>query len=81
MHKLVFLALVLLAAGVLAAWASGGTAQHRAGPTSGSSIAEVADASTSWAEFSSKVPNLQETLARESQQAILARARRAASSK
>jgi ABC-type phosphate transport system substrate-binding protein len=80
MHKLVFLALVLLAAAVLAAWASGGTA-HRGGPTSGSSIAEVADASTSWADFSSKVPNLQEALARESQQAILARARRAASSR
>jgi hypothetical protein len=80
MHKLVFLALVLLAAGVLAAWASGGTGQHRAQPTPGS-IAEVADASTSWAEFSSKVPNLRESLARESQQAVLARARRAASSK
>jgi hypothetical protein len=71
MRKLIVLVLVLLAAGVLAAWASGGTGR-RAGHTSGGSIAAIADASTSWAEFSSKVPNLQDALTRESQQANLA---------
>ena len=72
MRKLISLALVLVAAGVLAAWASGGTGRHHARHTSGSSIASIADASTSWAEFSAKVPNLQDALTRESQQAILA---------
>jgi hypothetical protein len=67
MHKLIVLALVLLAAGALAAWASGGT-DRRAGHTSGSSIAAIADASASWAELSSKVPNLQDALTRESRQ-------------
>jgi hypothetical protein len=80
MRKLSSLALVLLAAGVLAAGASGGTGRHRAGYTSGSSIASIADASTSWAEFSAKVPDLPEALTRESQ-ATLAGARQAATSK
>ena len=68
MRKLILLAVVLLTAGALAAWASGGTGRHGAGRTSGSSIASIADGSTSWAEFSSKVPNLQDALKRESQQ-------------
>jgi hypothetical protein len=81
MHKLISLTLVLLAAGVLAAWASGGTGRRHAEHTSGSSIAEIADASTSWAEFSSKLPNLQDALTRESPQVDLARTGRTAMSK
>jgi hypothetical protein len=66
MHKLISLAFVLVAAGALAAWANAGTGRHHPGHTSGSSIASIAsiaaiaDSSTSWAEFSSKVPNLQD---------------------
>jgi hypothetical protein len=81
MRKVISLALVLLAAGAVAAWASAGTVRHYAVHTSGSSIAEIADASSTWAEFSSKVPNLADAEARESRQANLARAMRAAASR
>jgi len=77
MQKLISLALVLFAAGALAAWASAGTVKHRGGPKPGSGVAATADASSSWAEFSSKVPNVQDALTQESRQANLARARRA----
>jgi hypothetical protein len=60
MRKLIALTTVLMAAGALVAWAGGGTGRHRAGHTSGSSIAAIADGSTSWAEFTSKVPNLRD---------------------
>jgi hypothetical protein len=71
MRKLISLALVLLAAGALAAWASAGN-RHRAEPASGSSIAAIANASHSWAEFSARIPDLPAALARESQDATLA---------
>ncbi|MGZ4463287.1 MAG: hypothetical protein ACXVZP_10640 [Gaiellaceae bacterium] len=65
MRKLISLVLVLLVAGALAAWASGGIGRHHAGHTSGPSVAAIADTSTSWAEFSAKVPNLQDALTQE----------------
>jgi hypothetical protein len=74
MQKLISLVLVLFAAGALAAWASGSPVKHRGAPAAG--VAAVADASSSWAEFSSKVPNVQDALTRESRQAGLARATR-----
>ena len=73
MRKLSSLTLVLLAAGALAAVASGGTGRHRAEHSSALSVAAIADTSTSWAEFSSKVPNLQDALTWESWQATLVR--------
>jgi len=66
MRTLISLALVLLAAGALAAWAAGDTARKGAAPTS---VAVIADASTSWLEFSSRVPNLDDALAREARTA------------
>jgi hypothetical protein len=65
MRMFISLALALLVAGALAAWASAGTGRHRAARTAPASIAAIADASTSWAEFSSKVPDLRAALANE----------------
>ena len=62
MRTLISLALVLLAAGAVAAWAAGNTGGKAAAPTS---VAAIADDSTTWLEFSSKVPNLDDALARE----------------
>ena len=73
MRKFIALTLVLLAAGALAAWASGGTVRHHAGHPSGSSVGAIADSSTSWAEFSAKVPNPGEALKREAQLDYLTR--------
>lgn len=65
MRMLISLVLVLLAAAMVTAWASASTSRKHAKHTSqSSSIAAIADASTSWAEFSARVPNLQEALSR-----------------
>ena len=58
MRKLTVLALVACAAAALAAYGSAGTNRHSSGP----SIATIADASTSFAEFSARVPNLRDVL-------------------
>jgi len=55
MRTLSSFALVLAAAGLLAAWGSAGTNR----------VAAIADSSTSWAEFSSRVPDLRDALAHE----------------
>jgi hypothetical protein len=62
MRMLISLALVLLAVGALAAWASAGTGRQHAKHRSDAAVAAIADASTSWAEFSAKVPNLRDAL-------------------
>jgi hypothetical protein len=62
MRTLIFLALAVLAAGVLAS-SSAGNAGHTT--AAASSVAAIADTCTSWAEFSSKLPDLQGALTRE----------------
>jgi hypothetical protein len=57
-----FLALAIATTGASAGLATAGT-NDRALPSGHSSIAAIADASASWAEFSSKVPNLSDVLA------------------
>ena len=66
MRMFLSLALVLAAAAALASWASAGTGRHRAAHGPSSSIAAIADSSTSWAEFSARVPDLPDVLARQS---------------
>jgi hypothetical protein len=62
MRPLATLAVTLLAAGVLAASAVGEPAQQPSDPTPSTRVASIADHSTSWAEFSSKVPDLHAAL-------------------
>jgi hypothetical protein len=81
MRKFITLALVVLAAGALAAWASGSIGRHHSGSASGPSIAAIADSSTSWAEFSSKVPNLRDALQREARLEYLTRLDRTSEAK
>ena len=65
MRMFISLALVVVAAAALAAWVSAGTGRHRAAHAPSSSIAAIADSSTSWAEFSARVPDLPVVLANE----------------
>ena len=75
MRMLISFVLVVLVAGVLSAWANAG---YRAEPTS-ASIAAIADRSTSWAEFSSKVPDLRAAPTQDTPLVSHAKARHAAS--
>jgi hypothetical protein len=59
MRQFIFFALAVATAGAWAGLATGDT-NERALPSGHSSIAAIADESTSWAEFSSRVPNLSE---------------------
>ena len=62
MRLFISLALATVTTGALTALAAGGTGEGTQ-PAARSSVAAIADASSSWAEFSSKVPNLANLLA------------------
>jgi hypothetical protein len=66
MRKLACLAVVMLAAGALADVAGANNGRHHSRRTTGPSVTAIADASTSWAEFSSKVPDVCDALELES---------------
>jgi hypothetical protein len=62
MRTFATLAVALLVAGALAGSAVGGPAHQPSESTPGARVASIADHSSSWAEFSSKVPDLQAAL-------------------
>ena len=62
MRLFISLGLAIVTTGALAALAAGGPSDG-AQPSARSSVAAIADASSSWAEFSSRVPNLANVLA------------------
>jgi hypothetical protein len=58
MRLFITLVFAVVAIGASGGVATGGTAGDGAQPSSRSSVAAIADTSTSWAEFSARVPDV-----------------------